>query len=87
VLFCFEGGLACIAVTLEYWEQRRCARFISDAFHATKIYGASVFINLNDFPDDGISNGRVRLLVDALMAPAHVVPEVQRALQNHKDRQ
>ena len=48
--------------------------------HASKIYGASVFVNLNDFPDDDIGNQRVRLIVDALVAPPEVIPKVQEIL-------
>lgn len=48
--------------------------------HASKIYGASVFANLNDFPDDDIGNQRVRLIVDALIAPPEVIPKVQEIL-------
>jgi hypothetical protein len=45
--------------------------------HASKIYGASVFVNLNDFPDDDVGNQRVRLIVDAVIAPPEVIPKVQ----------
>jgi hypothetical protein len=48
--------------------------------HATKVYGASVFVNLNDFADDEISNQRVRLIVDALIVPPEVIPKVQEIL-------
>lgn len=42
--------------------------------HATKIFGASVFINLNDFADDETENTRLRLMVNALLLPRSVVP-------------
>lgn len=34
---------------------------------AAKAYGASVFLNVNDFSDDEISNQRLRAIVDALI--------------------
>lgn len=42
---------------------------ITGLAHTTKIYGASVFVNLNDFPDDPVSNRRVRRIVETLVAP------------------
>ena len=48
--------------------------------HATKIFGASVFVNLNDFPDDATENARLRIIVDALLLPPEVVPEVAESL-------
>ena len=42
--------------------------------YATKIFGASVFVNLNDFADDETGNGRLRIIVDALIVPPHVIP-------------
>lgn len=44
--------------------------------HATKIFGASVFINLNDFPDDDTQNARLRIIVDALILPSEKVPPI-----------
>lgn len=44
--------------------------------YATKIFGASVFVNLNDFADDGTENARIRIIVDALLLPPNVVPDV-----------
>ena len=44
--------------------------------YATKIFGASVFVNLNDFPDDETENKRIRLIVEALLLPPQVVPKV-----------
>lgn len=44
--------------------------------YATKIFGASVFVNLNDFADDEAENARIRIIVDALLLPPNVVPEV-----------
>jgi hypothetical protein len=41
--------------------------------HAVKIYGASLFVNLNDFPDDAVSNTRVRVILETLCAPAEAV--------------
>jgi hypothetical protein len=49
--------------------------------HATKIFGASVFINLNDFSDDETQNARIRIIVDALLLPANVIPEVAKNLK------
>lgn len=48
--------------------------------HATKIFGASVFVNLNDFPDDTAENARIRIIVDALLLPPDVVPDVAESL-------
>jgi hypothetical protein len=48
--------------------------------YATKIFGATVFANLNDFPDDEIGNKRIRLIVEALLLPPQVVPEVLKVL-------
>ena len=44
--------------------------------HTTKILGASVFVNLNDFSDDETENARIRIIVDALLLAPKVVPEV-----------
>ena len=44
--------------------------------HATKIFGASVFVNLNDFADDQTQNTRLRIIVDALLLPPDAVPRV-----------
>lgn len=48
--------------------------------YATKIFGASVFVNLNDFDDDETENARIRIIVDALLLPPDVVPEVAGSL-------
>lgn len=48
--------------------------------YATKIFGASVFVNLNDFSDDLAENARIRIIVDALLLPSDVVPEVAESL-------
>lgn len=48
--------------------------------HTTKIFGASVFVNLNDFPDDDTENTRLRLLAEALLLPAARVAEVAQKL-------
>ncbi len=47
--------------------------------HATKVFGASIFINLNEFDDEGTQNARLRIVVDALIAPAEAIPA---AMQN-----
>ena len=44
--------------------------------HAVKIYGASLFVNLNDLPDDAVSNARVRVILETLCAPAEAVIKV-----------
>lgn len=44
--------------------------------HTTKIFGASVFVNLNDFADDDIGNTRIRIIVDPLLLPPELVPVV-----------
>ena len=48
--------------------------------HTTKIFGASVFVNFNDFSDDEIENRRIRLIVDALLLPPQVVRVVAEKL-------
>ena len=44
--------------------------------HATKIFGASVFVNLNDFADDETENARLRLVMHALILPPSLIPVV-----------
>ncbi len=44
--------------------------------HTTKIFGASVFVNLNDFSDNDVENNRIRLIVEAILLPSEVVPAV-----------
>ena len=48
--------------------------------YAAKIFGATVFVNLNDFADDETENTRIRIIVDALLLPPHVVPKVAEKL-------
>jgi hypothetical protein len=48
--------------------------------YATKIFGASVFLNLNDFADDETGNTRLRIIMEALVLPAHVIPVVAKKL-------
>jgi hypothetical protein len=48
--------------------------------HSTKIFGASVFVNLNDFSDNDTENSRIRLIVDALLLPPDAVPTVPQKL-------
>jgi hypothetical protein len=48
--------------------------------YATKIFGASVFLNLNDFADDETDNTRLRIIMEALVLPAHVIPLVAKKL-------
>ena len=48
--------------------------------HAAKVFGASVFINLNDFADNEEENARLRLVVDALILPSYVVPRIVEAI-------
>lgn len=48
--------------------------------HATKVFGASVFINLNDFADNDKENARLRLVVEALVLPPDVVPIIVEAI-------
>ena len=48
--------------------------------YATKIFGASVFLNLNDFADDDTDNTRLRIIMEALVLPAHVIPLVAKKL-------
>ena len=42
---------------------------IAGLSHSVKIFGASIFVNLNDFPDNAAGNARVRLIVDSLTFP------------------
>lgn len=44
--------------------------------YATKIFGASVFVNFNDFDDNETENARIRIIVDALLLPPGRVPDV-----------
>ena len=53
---------------------------VSGLAHTTKIFGASVFVNFNDFADDDTENTRIRIIVDALLLPAAVVPRVAEKL-------
>jgi hypothetical protein len=46
--------------------------------HSVKVFGASLFVNLNDFPDDAVGNARVRLIVDAVILPPSDVEELRR---------
>lgn len=48
--------------------------------HTTKIFGASVFVNLNDFADDETENMRLRLIVNALLVEPAVVPVIAQRL-------
>jgi hypothetical protein len=48
--------------------------------HTTKIFGASVFINLNDFSDDETQNTRLRIIVEALLLPPEAIPAVAQKL-------
>jgi hypothetical protein len=56
------------------------AETIAGLGHATKLLGASVFVNLNDFPDDDANNMRLRLLVDALIIPVDIIPKLQHSV-------
>jgi len=42
---------------------------IAGLAHSVRFYGASVFINLNDFVDDESGNARVRKIIDAVIEP------------------
>lgn len=44
--------------------------------HTTKIYGASLFVNLNDFPDEPLENRRVRLIIETLGAPREAIEKI-----------
>jgi hypothetical protein len=46
---------------------------ITGLAHTSKIYGASLFVNLNDFPDEPVSNRRVRLIIETLGAPPDAI--------------
>ena len=48
--------------------------------HTTKIFGASVFVNLNDFSDNDTENLRIRLIVEAVLLPREVVPAAAQKL-------
>jgi hypothetical protein len=54
---------------------------IAGLSHAVKIFGASVFVNLNDFPDDDAGNGRLRVIVDALILPDKDLAQVKDVLR------
>ena len=53
---------------------------ITGISHTAKIYGASLFVNLNDFPDEPVPNRRVRLIIEALVAPGDAVERAAQAL-------
>ena len=44
--------------------------------HAVKIFGASLFINLNDFPDNVVGNARARVIVDTMILPPEAVTRI-----------
>jgi hypothetical protein len=46
---------------------------IAGLSHSVKIFGATLFLNLNDFPDDAVGNARARLIVDTVILPAEIV--------------
>jgi hypothetical protein len=46
---------------------------IAGLSHSVEIFGASIFVNLNDFPDRAAGNARVRLIVDTLILPPDIV--------------
>jgi hypothetical protein len=48
--------------------------------HTAKLSGASLFVNLNDFPDEPVSNRRIRLIIEALVAPADALQSAAEAL-------
>ena len=58
---------------------------ITGLAHTTKIFGASVFVNLNDFPNEEPENARIRLIVEALLLPAEMVPVVIEKVVQHKE--
>ncbi len=47
--------------------------------HAVKIFGASLFINLNDFPDNVVGNARARVIVDTMILPPEAVTRIAAA--------
>lgn len=53
---------------------------ITGISHTAKIYGASLFVNLNDFPDEPVANRRVRLIIEALVAPDDAIERAAEAL-------
>lgn len=57
---------------------------ISGLAHTSKIYGASLFVNLNDFPDEPIANRRVRVIIEALVAPEEAIARTADALAASK---
>ncbi|HUQ73312.1 MAG TPA: hypothetical protein VM183_01200 [Burkholderiales bacterium] len=61
---------------------RMAKETITGLAHTTKIFGASVFLNLNDFTDDETANGRLRIIVDALIAPPDVIPTLRKTLSD-----
>ena len=47
---------------------------------STKLFGASVFINLNDFADDETENARLRIVVEALLLPEGTLKDAVRKI-------
>jgi hypothetical protein len=60
---------------------RMSSETVAGLAHTTKIFGASVFVNLNDFSDDDTQNTRLRIIVDALLLPPDAVPQVAQRLR------
>lgn len=55
---------------------RMNATSIEGLAHTTKIFGASLFVNLNDFADVPLENNRVRLIIETLAAPPDALAKV-----------
>ena len=53
---------------------RMAEETVTGLAHTTKLFGASIFINLNDFADEEGENTRLRIIVDALLLPSDLVP-------------
>jgi hypothetical protein len=49
---------------------------IAGLSHSVKLFGATLFVNLNDFPDDAVGNARVRLIVDTVILPPEAVQKL-----------
>jgi hypothetical protein len=41
-----------------------------------KVFGATLFLNLIDFPDNAVGNARARVIVDTMLLPPDLVTRI-----------
>jgi hypothetical protein len=49
---------------------------ITGLSHAVKVFGATLFLNLIDFPDNAVGNARARVIVDTMLLPPDLVTRI-----------